>query len=96
MSDEPRWRIILVRCASPRTGCLTADQAEVSQPDLGEGVDEVLQPGEQRGHRRLVDASNQSARSLVSIEQTSAMFFPLIFDDRASARAGCRHTRDRS
>jgi len=26
----------------------------------------------------------QSARSLICIEQTSAMFFPLIFDDRAS------------
>ena len=31
-------------------------QREVAQPDLGERVEEVLQPGEQRRHRRLVEA----------------------------------------
>ena len=31
-------------------------EREVAQPDLRERVEEVLQPGEQRGHRRLVEA----------------------------------------
>jgi hypothetical protein len=44
----------------------------------------VLQPAEQRGHRRLVEARTQSARSLICIEQTSTMFLPSIFEDRAS------------
>ena len=30
-------------------------EREVAQPDLRERVEEVLQPGEQRGHRRLVE-----------------------------------------
>src|ERR687890_136914 len=30
-------------------------EREVAQPDFGEGVEQVLQPGEQRSHRRLVE-----------------------------------------
>ena len=44
----------------------------------------MLQPAEERGNRRLVEARTQSARSLTCIAQASAMLFPLIFDDRAS------------
>ena len=44
MSDEPRWRIIFVRCASPPESVPeVAIERQVSEPDLHEGVERVLQ-----------------------------------------------------
>ena len=45
-------------CFSPGQRARRPVEREVSQPDLREGVEEVLQPGEQRGHRRLVEAAD--------------------------------------
>ena len=44
VSEEPRWRIILVRCASPpdkRSG--RSVEREISQPDLHEGIERLQQ-----------------------------------------------------
>jgi hypothetical protein len=43
-------------CLATRQRARRPVEREVAQPDLGEGVEEVLQPGEQRGDRRLVEA----------------------------------------
>ena len=43
-------------CLSARQGARRPVEREVAQPDLRERVEEVLQPGEQRRHRRLVEA----------------------------------------
>ena len=62
VSDEPRWRIILVRCASPPDSVPDRRSTEVSEPDLRERVEEVSESGQQRGHRRLVEIPDPVAQ----------------------------------
>ena len=45
-------------CLSPGQGARRPVEREVSQPDLRERVEEVLQPGEQRSHRRHVETAD--------------------------------------
>ena len=47
-------------CLSTGQGARRPVEREVPQPDLRERVEEVLQPGEQRGHRRLVERPGPS------------------------------------
>ena len=59
MSDEPRWRIIFVRCASPPDSVPDGrSRREVAEPDLDERVEGVPQRVEQRRDRRLVEAAH--------------------------------------
>ena len=46
------------QCLSSRQRARRPIEGEVSQADLRERVEEVLQPGEERGHRRLVETPN--------------------------------------
>ena len=81
---------------APGQGSRRTVERQVPEPDLRERVQEVLQPAEQRRQRQLVEGADQSARSLTCIVQMSAMLFPSIFDDLASAASLVRRTRDRS
>ena len=86
MSDEPRWRIIFVRWASPPD----------SVPDgrSSERYPSPISTNESRRWRRpassgATDGSSRprthSARSLICIAHASAMLIPLILDDRAAS-----------
>ena len=64
----------------------TPVEAEIAKPDLDERVERVPAASPSSG---ATDGSFRSrthaARSLICIAQTSAMFFPLIFEDRAAS-----------
>ena len=85
MRDDPSWRIIFVRCDSPPDRVpvgrsrerypnpISANESRTSCSPVSSGATD----GSSRSR-------TQPARSLICIEQTSAMFFPSIFDERAS------------
>ncbi len=82
--EEPRWRIILTRCASPPDS--------VPAGRLSERYPRPISTNESRACCRAArsgatDGSSRplthSARSLICIAQASAMLIRLIFEDRA-------------
>jgi hypothetical protein len=85
VSDEPRWRIIFVRCASPPDSVPAGRSSErYPSPISSNESSRCCRPPTSGATDGSSTERIQSARSLICIEQTSAMFFPLIFDDRAS------------
>ena len=78
VSDEPRWRIILVRCASPPDRVPAGRSSErYPRPISSNESSRCCSPvssGPTDGSSR---SRTQSARSLICIAQTSAMFLPL-------------------
>ena len=95
MSEEPRWRIILVRCASPPDSVpdgLSSEVARARSPRTSRGVAAPVSSGATDGSSR---PRTHSARSLICIAQTLAILTFLIFDDRAALLSRCRRTRGR-
>ncbi len=79
MREEPSWRIILTRCASPPDRVPDGPvERQVAEPDLGERVEGLPQRGEQRRRPTARRArAVQPARSLICIAHASAMLIPL-------------------
>ena len=86
MSDDPSWRIIFVRCASPPDSVpvgrsserypspISTNESSASPNDSSSGATE--------GSLR---SRTHSARSLICIAHASAMLIFLILDDRAAS-----------
>ena len=86
MSDDPRWRIILVRCASPPDSEPAERSSERYPRPICTNDSRVCSSFTRRG---ATDGSSrrrtQSARSLICIAHASAMLIPAIFDERAAS-----------
>src|ERR687898_1487212 len=84
--EEPRWRIILVRCASPPESVPDGRSSErYPSPISTNESSRCCRPPTSGATDGSSRPRSQSPRSLICIAQTSAMFFPWIFDDRAAA-----------
>ena len=86
MSDDPRWPIIFVRCASPPDS-VPDGRSRLRYPSpISTNESSVCRSFASRG---ATDGSfrsrTHSARSLICIAQASAMLILLIFDDRAAS-----------
>src|ERR687895_1592116 len=85
VSDDPRWRIILVRCASPPDRVPDGRSSErYPNPISANESKRCCSPMSSGATDGSARPRTQSARSLTCIAQASAMLIPAIFDDRAS------------
>ena len=86
MSDDPSWRIILVRCASPPDSVPVGRSSERYPSPISTNESRVSPNDSSSG---ATDGSSRpcthSARSLICIAQASAMLIFLILEDRAAS-----------